>query len=123
MDAITHTEIKTNPRILYYSPPGEIIFNNPDQLISTDSTVNANDSSYTYDANGSTISVTTSAGTKKYVWDLRNRMIGYDANGDGDTLDNGDINYTYDQAGNRVSRTAMGDGAAYYLIDALNPTG
>lgn len=50
-------------------------YNERDQLTTETSSLNGA-TTYDYDANGSTISVTSSAGTQKYVWDLRSRMIG-----------------------------------------------
>lgn len=99
-------------------------YNDRDELTSADSTINAHDATYTYDDNGSTTSVMTNGtSTVKYLWDLRNRMTGYSANGDNDAADSGDINYTYDNNGNRVSRTVVGGSSTYYVIDANNPTG
>jgi RHS repeat-associated protein len=98
-------------------------YNSDDQLTSSDSTNDANDSGYAYDADGNMISVTSNGAVKKYVWDLRNRLIGYDANGDGDTADTGDATYSYDNDGNRVSKTVVGQGTTYYVVDTNNPTG
>lgn len=99
-------------------------YNERDQLTAEDSTVNANDRTYTYDANGSTTSVTTNgSSTVKYVWDLRNRMTGVDSNGDNSLDDAGDIVYGYDDAGNRISRVVVGGASTYYLIDPRNSTG
>jgi uncharacterized delta-60 repeat protein/RHS repeat-associated protein len=80
---------------------------------------------YRYDANGSTTEKITTGGSSsdiKYVWDLRNRLVGLDANGDGDTLDSGDVNYAYDTDGDRVSQTPAGGATTYYLVDKGNPT-
>jgi RHS repeat-associated protein len=80
---------------------------------------------YRYDANGSiTEKITTggSAADLKYVWDLRNRLVGLDANADGDTLDAGDINYAYDTDGDRVSQ-ATTTTTTTFLVDKDNPTG
>ncbi|MGE5609729.1 MAG: putative Ig domain-containing protein [Bacillota bacterium] len=98
-------------------------YNADDELMAEDSTVNANDKTYIYDANGSTTGVTTSSGTKRYVWDLRNQMVGYDANGDGDTSDPGDATYTYNSDGIRTSEQVVSEEAKFYLIDDHNPTG
>jgi RHS repeat-associated protein len=85
------------------------------------------DRRYTYDDNGSTTSVTSgppgSQIVERYVWDLRNRMVGYDANGDNDTKDNGDANYAYDVQGNRIRKQVVGTGSTVYLVDPQNPTG
>lgn len=84
------------------------------------------DSQYTYDANGSTtvVTTTTSSGstTAKNVWDVRNRLIGYDANGNDSLSDSGDAKYTYTDSGHRISKT-IGSTATYFVIDDLNPTG
>jgi YD repeat-containing protein len=94
---------------------------------------------YTYDANGSQTSKTTGTGsgqtTAKYLWDLRNRMVAYDGNGDdlilnaadgstsGSVDDAGDAAYGYDEQGQRISqKTGTGD-TTYYLNDRQNPTG
>ena len=98
-------------------------YNERDELTAEDSTNNANDATYSYDANGSTTEVTKGGTTQKYVWDLRNRMVGFDANGDGDTADTGDATYGYDTDGNRVSKTVVGTGTTYYVIDSNNLTG
>jgi RHS repeat-associated protein len=50
-------------------------------------------------------------------------MVGYDANGDGDTKDNGDANYAYDTDGNRIRKQVVGTGTTVYLVDPQNPTG
>jgi RHS repeat-associated protein len=98
-------------------------YNNDNQLTAVDSTINANDATYAYDADGNMTSVTTNGATKRYVWDLRNRLVGFDANGDGDLNDTGDATYTYDNDGNRVSKTVIGQGTTYYVVDTNNPTG
>jgi YD repeat-containing protein len=82
-------------RVAPWTSAGETIiytYNERDQLITEDSTHNANDRTYTYDADGNTTQVTTNqSSTIKYVWDLRNRMTGVDSNGDGDTANAGQV--------------------------------
>ena len=98
-------------------------YNDRDQLISGDSTIEAHDAGYTYDANGSQATVSKDGQTTGYEWDLRNRMVGIDANNDGDTDDAGDTRYGYDESGQRVSqRTGSGE-TSYYLNDKLSPAG
>lgn len=96
---------------------------------------------YRHDPNGSTTKVSTSASSKLYLWDLRNRMTGYDSNGDdltfdtvsgstsvslGNLNDAGDARFTYDSDGVRLSRTEVGtssDTVTDYVQDTNNPTG
>jgi YD repeat-containing protein len=80
---------------------------------------------YTYDANGSQQTMTQGSSTTKYLWDLRNHMVGLDANNDGDALDNGDTEYGYDSNGVRVNQLTHGatNSAIVYLNDDANPTG
>ena len=104
-------------------------YNARDQLLeeTTDSDADGTpDSSavYAYDANGSTISVTHSDETVlRYTWDLRNKLVGLDANGDGDVADEGDATFDYDFAGVRVRRSVIGEQTTYYLQTLTNPTG
>jgi hypothetical protein len=59
---------------------------------------------YTYDNNGSTASRAVDSVTDaSYAWDLRNRLVGYDADGNGSSSA-GDITYTFDHEGNRVTK-------------------
>ena len=76
-----------------------------------------------YDANGSTVAETAGGGTKRYVWDLRNRLVGLDTDGNGNLTDAGDATFAYDAAGVRVGRALAGGAATAYLQDAANPTG
>jgi YD repeat-containing protein len=65
-----------------YSPPALAPNSIPVSRESINGTLAA---TYTYDDNGSTISVTHSDQTVlRYTWDLRNKLVGLDANGDGD---------------------------------------
>jgi hypothetical protein len=111
-------------------------YNSWDQLVTEGVDDNNNDTlddpsevdrRYTYDENGSTTSVTSGPPgnhtVERYVWDLRNRMVGYDANGDNDTKDSGDANYAYDTEGNRIRKQVVGTGTTVYLVDPQNPTG
>lgn len=105
-------------------------YDSDDRLLTEDSTINANDASYTYDDNGSTISRTRNGQTVKYQWNLRNRMVRMDANGDttydasGTPLSNAadDTTYAYASDGDRVSQTTAGQ-ITEYLTDKHNLTG
>ncbi len=99
------------------------LYNSRGQITSADSTLDAFDSSYTYDANGNTIVETTGSSSKRYVWDLRDRMAGLDANNDGDTVDTGDATFAYDDAGVRVGKSVVGQSPISYLQSTNNPTG
>lgn len=98
-------------------------YNDRDELTAENSDNNANDVTYVYDDNGSQIQ----KGTVKYVWDLRNRMIGVDANGDNDLADAGDTTYRYDVNGQRVGQTTVPSTGPTlptgYINDKANPTG
>jgi YD repeat-containing protein len=78
---------------------------------------------YEYDANGSLLTTTKGGQTTRYVWDLRNRMVGIDANNDGNTADTGDTNIAYDSNGVRASELTVGGTSTYFLNDPNNPTG
>jgi hypothetical protein len=77
---------------------------------------------YEYDDNGSTESVTTGTDVKKYVWDLRNRLVGLDANGDDDLDDPGDATFAYDHEGTRVRRSVNIDTDEDGITDAQDET-
>jgi RHS repeat-associated protein len=107
------------------------VYNDRDQLMSEGPDANgdgspetATDTMYTYDANGSTATITAADGsTKRYVWDLRNRMVGIDGNNDNDLNDAVDTSYGYDEAGQRVTqRTGSGD-VTFFVNDKNNPNG
>jgi RHS repeat-associated protein len=107
-------------------------YNDNDQLLwvsnngddDSNGTYETGDVQYTYDPNGSTTRIVTTGGsTVKQVWDVRSRMIGFDANGDDDNLDTGDATYRFDDAGNRISKTVVGTGDTFYVFNGLNPTG
>lgn len=80
---------------------------------------------YTYDSNGSQITVTQSAATTYYLWDLRNRMVGISLDNDGNATDTNETTYAYDSNAVRVSQITYGttNSAIVYLNDANNPTG
>jgi hypothetical protein len=80
---------------------------------------------YTYDSNGSQITVTQSGSTTYYLWDLRNRMVGISLDNDGNATDPGETTYGYDSNAVRVSQITYGspNSAIVYLNDANNPTG
>jgi hypothetical protein len=108
-------------------------YNSNDQLTAEGTDANSNGvldsgeitTSYTYDANGSQLTQTQGSTTTKYLWDLRNRMVGLDANNDGDAVDTGDTEYAYDSNGVRVNQLTHGatNSANVYLNDNDNPTG
>jgi RHS repeat-associated protein len=105
-------------------------YNSKDQLAQEDSDLTSSGpgvdhvTTYGYDANGSTTSRALDAvPVATYRWDLRNHLVGYDKNGDGNTTSNGDITYTFDQDGNRVNKQVVGGDFTAFLIDGQNPTG
>jgi RHS repeat-associated protein len=113
---------------------GGHIYNDQNQLLAegadadNDGTPDAaTDITYAYDANGNTVAVNAgpsgSQTTQKYVGHLRNRMTGFDADGDNSLNDAGDVVYTYNTADYRVSTQPVGQAAAYDLLDPQNPTG
>lgn len=89
------------------------VYNLRDLLISrTDP--NGSTISYTYDAAGNRISVTTPAGTTGYTYDALNRLaMVTDPEG-------GITNYTYDAVGNRIGITYPNETIAQYTYDTLN---
>ena len=98
-------------------------YNTRDQLTQEISTLHGT-TTYTYDANGSTITVqnTTTGQHVIYGYDLRNRMVTADTNGDGSVV----TTYLYDDAGNRVAEITASGGTTTYtydLVDDYNPTG
>ena len=58
-----------------------------------------------YDNNGNTTKDETN---KRYVYDAWNRVVGFDANNDGDVLDAGDVVYKYDALDRRISEAPVG---------------
>jgi hypothetical protein len=127
------------------SSPDETInyaYDERDRLTFENSTENTHDVCYSYDPNGSLTQQITglSGGTQttvRYLWDLRNRLVAVDGNGDdlsinsttgvtsGSVNDSSDTAYGYDNHGVRVSKTTPGTGGTttVYLNDADNPTG
>ena len=89
-----------------------------DRLLSENSTLDADDKTFTYDLNGSLLTKATAAGTTGYDWDAMNRLVGVDKDGDGSY----EITYTYDANGVRVTQTVDGV-TTTYLHDGSNPTG
>ncbi|HYE21812.1 MAG TPA: fibronectin type III domain-containing protein, partial [Tepidisphaeraceae bacterium] len=81
---------------------------------------------YAYDANGSTTSKTTGSDVTKYLYDLRNKLVGLSANDDTDATDSGDTQYVYDASGNRIERVEHGassDTTTIFVNDTANPIG
>jgi hypothetical protein len=81
---------------------------------------------YTYDSNGSQITITQSASTTYHLWDLRNRMVGITLDNDGNATDPNETTYAYDSHAVRVSQITYAtpaNSAIVYLNDANNPTG
>src|SRR5438552_12956920 len=70
----------------------------------------------TYDNNGNTKTDETG---KKYVYDAWNRVVGLDANNNGDLLDPGDVTYQYDALDRRISQTTVG-GTTVHLYYSAN---
>jgi RHS repeat-associated protein len=56
------------------------------------------------------------------VWDLRNRLVGLDANGDDDLGDPGDATFAYDHEGTRVRRSVNIDTDEDGITDAQDET-
>lgn len=103
----------------------DYLYDNRDRLTSEDSDVTGNDVSYGYDGNGAMTSQTKGSTTTAYVWDLRNRLSGIDANNDDDVNDSVDTKYGYDEQGQRISEQPGNSGSTtrYFLNDKGNPSG
>jgi RHS repeat-associated protein len=100
------------------------MYNARNQLTTETSDYYGDTAAFTYDANGTTIAQTDANGAiKRFVADLRNRLIGLDANGDGDRTDVGDATFEYDYAGVRVKKSSVGGPTVSYLQDKFNSTG
>ncbi|WP_428937499.1 RHS repeat-associated core domain-containing protein [Fontivita pretiosa] len=98
-------------------------YDSNDRLTLEDSNVNP-DTTYGYDANGSTISKAISGGaTTGYQWDVRNRLKGIDANNNGFLTDTNDVTFTYDQENIRLNKSIVGGASTYFTNDPNNPTG
>jgi len=104
------------------------VYNGLNQLVSEDSSLNAEGASYAYDANGSQTSVTIGGGggtTTSYLWSLGNRLAGIDHNGDCDALSGaadgkpGETTYTYDSNGVRVAQSTRTRENSYQVIGDL----
>jgi YD repeat-containing protein len=67
--------------------------------------------SYTYDANGNTITKTDSTGTTQYGWDFENRLTSVTLPGSG-----GSVSYAYDPFGRRI-RKVSNSGTSVYVYD------
>src|SRR5205823_6017006 len=70
---------------------------------------NAGSATYTYDANGNTLTKTDSSGTTSYVWDFENRLTSV-------TLPAGtSVTFSYDPFGNRIKK-----GSSIYIYGGAN---
>jgi RHS repeat-associated protein len=69
---------------------------------------------YTYDANGNTLSKTEASGTTTYAWDFENRLISLTLPGTGGT-----VNFKYDPFGRRIQKSA-GVAVTNYVYDGDN---
>jgi RHS repeat-associated protein/uncharacterized delta-60 repeat protein len=91
--------------------------------LTTETTDSTDTTTSSYDANGSLTSQTHGSSNQKYTYDKRNRLVGFDANGNNSLSDTGDVAYAYDPDGNRIAETTVGAASEYDLIDSANPTG
>jgi RHS repeat-associated protein len=96
--------------------------NSNDQLTTEISNLSGTTTTF-YDANGSQTEVkrvqgATTLSDELYRYDLRNRLIGVNTDGQGAE----EITYVYDDLGNRVAMTSNGT-TIFYLADGNNPTG
>jgi RHS repeat-associated protein len=87
-------------------------YDDNDRLLSVINTNNSYSESYTYDANGSTRTVTTNGAVTTDTWDLQGRLVHVDQPG-GHTIDD-----TYDDAGNRTAESV--DGAKTTFLNDPN---
>ena len=83
---------------------------------------------YAYDDNGSTTLKSSDGQDTIYIWDLRNKLVGLDADGDGTLDDAGDATFAYDFAGVRVRRSVIGEQTTWFYgasdpNDKLGPHG
>ncbi len=83
-----------------YGDPGDAEF-------STDSTT------YTYDANGNTLTRVRGGNTDRYTWDDRNQLVAAENR----TADNSDTTFAYDTDGLRIAKTVAGVSSTDYLVD------
>src|SRR5205823_7806820 len=81
-------------------------YNNPWNRL--DSTTGA---TYTYDANGNTLSKTAAIGITQYTWDYENRLISVTLPGT-----NGTITFQYDPFGKRIQKSSP-SGTINFLYD------
>lgn len=75
-----------------------------------------NTTNYTYDKNGNTLSRVNETDQAFYDWDVENRLIAADTDGDGTV----DVRDTYDADGIRVSQIVAGD-ETRFLVDRVHP--
>jgi RHS repeat-associated protein len=69
---------------------------------------------YTYDANGNTLTKVDSTGTTSYTWDFENRLTSVTLPGSGGT-----VSYRYDPFGRRIYKSSSG-GTSVYAYDGDN---
>ncbi|MCY2950356.1 MAG: hypothetical protein NTU53_00015, partial [Planctomycetota bacterium] len=97
------------------------------RVVGTGGTAVTTITQYGYDGNGSLITKAVGSQTTRYAYDLQNRLIALDGNGDdlptGLVNDSNDTTYTYDSEGNRISKQIVAGAATYYVVDSNNPTG
>jgi RHS repeat-associated protein len=83
-------------------------YNSSNQLTSTPA------ATFTYDANGNTLTKTDSSGTTSYTWDFENRLTLVILPGS-----SGSVTFKYDPFGRRVQKASTG-GTTNYLYDGAN---
>ena len=85
-------------------------YNSSNELTSTPS------ATFTYDANGNTLTKVDSSGTTTYAWDFENRLTSVALPGTGGT-----VTFRYDPFGRRIQKSSA-TGLVSYLYDGLNTT-
>ena len=91
-----------------YGGVGNWNYNNANQLTSRPN------NTYTYDANGNTKTLVTSAGTTTYNWDFENRLTSVVLPGSGGTM-----SYAYDPFGRRIQKVSP-TATRNYIYDGAN---
>jgi RHS repeat-associated protein len=90
--------------------------------VSNELTTNSN-ASYTFDANGNTVSKTNSAGTTSYTWNFENRLTGMTLPGTGGT-----VSFEYDPFGRRIEKISPNTTSIFAydgdnLVETVNASG